>query len=420
MTRYDVQGSSRSPLVGPASGTILWSFHTGAFCEGRPAIAADGTVYFVSWNVFYAVNPDGTEKWHKDDAYYGYNNSSPLVGPDGTVYGVFRKDGTFRLLALRPADGSVVWEVIFGSNGFNCPPIWRSDSTLFAYVGLWLYALNSASGLEKHDAKRLGGSSEIALSLDGTRIYADRVKAYDAETFDELWSGPEGKYPARPVVGSDGTVYGMGNSDTFLVALNPVDGQEKWSLDLESKGGSPALGSDTLYVFTRSAQVHAVSLAGVKRWTFDTGSEESTDGQLTRGPVVDQEGTVYFGTWGKGLFALRPNMEIKWHLLDPTKAFISFPVVGPNRRIYAGSDKGLLAIGAEEPPVTSVTAHIATAAEIFWDSQVGKSYVVEYSDDVPTRVWKPLGFPVAGTGQEMSAFDSTRRSAKRFYRVIEQ
>jgi outer membrane protein assembly factor BamB len=50
-----------------------------------PAIGADGTIYFGSWDdYFYALNPDGTLKWRfrAENAI----DSSPAIDTDGTIY----------------------------------------------------------------------------------------------------------------------------------------------------------------------------------------------------------------------------------------------------------------------------------------------------------------------------------------------
>jgi outer membrane protein assembly factor BamB len=56
-----------------------------------PAIAVDGTLYVMARifpfpnprNGLYAINPDGTLKWHFPADISG---NSPAIGPDGTIY----------------------------------------------------------------------------------------------------------------------------------------------------------------------------------------------------------------------------------------------------------------------------------------------------------------------------------------------
>jgi hypothetical protein len=50
-----------------------------------PAIGADGTIYVGSADMkLYAINPDGSEKWHFTTQ--GAIASSPAIGSDGTIY----------------------------------------------------------------------------------------------------------------------------------------------------------------------------------------------------------------------------------------------------------------------------------------------------------------------------------------------
>ena len=75
-------------------GTIRWSFDLGpgrVIFQSSPAISADGTIYVgtnineVDGGEIIAVNPDGTEKWHKRIGYE-WVDSSPCIAEDGTVY----------------------------------------------------------------------------------------------------------------------------------------------------------------------------------------------------------------------------------------------------------------------------------------------------------------------------------------------
>ncbi len=66
-------------------GVNKWSFDTGKQLGSSAAIGADGTVYFGSGNgIFYAFNPDRTEKWRYDTK--SSIASSPAIGSDGTIY----------------------------------------------------------------------------------------------------------------------------------------------------------------------------------------------------------------------------------------------------------------------------------------------------------------------------------------------
>jgi hypothetical protein len=63
------------------------------------------------------------------------------------------------------------------------------------------------------------------------------------------------------------------------------------------------------------------------------------------------------------------------------------------------------------------TIHIYTAAEIAFDTDVGKSYQIQ-SVSALSSGWQNIGAPIAGTGQSISYVTPTRSSGQRFYRVV--
>jgi len=65
-------------------GTQKWAFTTGSYVDTSQAIGADGTIYVGSTGgKFYAINPNGTQKWAFD---INSECSSPAIGTDGTIY----------------------------------------------------------------------------------------------------------------------------------------------------------------------------------------------------------------------------------------------------------------------------------------------------------------------------------------------
>jgi outer membrane protein assembly factor BamB len=70
------------------NGNLKWRFKTPEAYEGvtsSPAIGSEGTIFFgTNSGNFYALNPDGTEKWHVSGI--GSTPGSPAIGADGTVY----------------------------------------------------------------------------------------------------------------------------------------------------------------------------------------------------------------------------------------------------------------------------------------------------------------------------------------------
>jgi hypothetical protein len=62
------------------------------------------------------------------------------------------------------------------------------------------------------------------------------------------------------------------------------------------------------------------------------------------------------------------------------------------------------------------TIHIYTAAEIVFDTEVGKSYQIQSVSSLGGG-WQNIGGPIAGTGQSISYVTPTRSKAQQFYRV---
>ncbi len=103
-----------------------WKFNTGGAILSAPAIGSDGTVYVGSNSTrFYAVNPDGTEKWrvNRSGPWYSPTLTSTgriYVGAGSTENQLFaiRDDGTFgNILWSFPTGGAVTTKPAVGTVG---------------------------------------------------------------------------------------------------------------------------------------------------------------------------------------------------------------------------------------------------------------------------------------------------------------
>jgi hypothetical protein len=63
------------------------------------------------------------------------------------------------------------------------------------------------------------------------------------------------------------------------------------------------------------------------------------------------------------------------------------------------------------------TVRIYTAAEVVFDTEVGKSYQIQSVSSLVSG-WQDIGAPIPGTGQSMSYVTPTRSNAQQFYRVM--
>src|SRR5665213_598789 len=126
-------GATKFYAINP-DGSLKWSYDTGHYIEGPPAIAKDGTLYFPSTDYLYAVNPDGSLKWRSlGHADYPLG-SAPAIGSDGTIY-LNTYDGTLHAYA---PDGYFKWK--FATPGIvtdvpSSPAIAKDGTIYFGGAG---------------------------------------------------------------------------------------------------------------------------------------------------------------------------------------------------------------------------------------------------------------------------------------------
>lgn len=293
-----------------------WEFYTGETggvhgVPGSPAVGDDGTVYVGSLNgYFYAINPDGTQKWKypadKPGAPFGY---TPAIGPDGTVYA-----GAGRILYAFNPDGTVRSSYSADCLFLGAPAI-EDDGTV--YMG-------------SNSSKLYAFNSDLTLK----------------------WSYPIGfeGWVSNPVIGSDGTVYFKGG--TFTGSSSPqnrifaVDryGDWKWDWSLESENEAPpAIGRDGTIYYTDGLKLHAVDQSGHWKWDFE--ADYNTTFTFHSSPAIGADKTIYVSGWDVGtnhgiIFAVNPDGSRKWalnHWESNETGFHAPPAVGADGLIYFGS-----------------------------------------------------------------------------------
>jgi outer membrane protein assembly factor BamB len=271
-------------------GTLKWVYPTKAVLNSSPALAADGTIYVagtfldgtyicvgeddpVQLGFFYAVNPDGTEKWRL--TLSGEVNSSPVIASDGTIYigsaGHLNAEG-ISYDRIDPCDPMT--------------PIPSSDADPNLPVNGHVYAINP-NGTIKWDFYALGNvDSSAAVAADGTIYIGSDYAKYGYTTIDMTEVGPIGSLTTG-----------------FLYALNPDDGTLIWVTDLYGDvKSSPAIGSDgTIYVGSDKEDVFALNPDGTIKWVFPT------RGPVRSSPVLASDGTIFIGSSDTRLYVLNSD-----------------------------------------------------------------------------------------------------------------
>ena len=170
-------------------GSQKWNFPTGLGFESSPAIGTDGTIYLASGDcTFYALNPDGTQKWNFTLTTLACDGvTTPAIGTDGTIYVGYTAPGPgpsggFPLgvllsvyYALRP-NGTQKWQTdvhVLGPVGSAASPAIGADGTI--YVGTHrtdflvgnLFAVNP-DGMQVGTASDFPFLASPAIAPDGT------------------------------------------------------------------------------------------------------------------------------------------------------------------------------------------------------------------------------------------------------------
>jgi outer membrane protein assembly factor BamB len=386
----------RSPLVGPANESVVWTFdESDADIRTSPAIAADGTIYFGSDdNHVYAVTRDGIRKWRFDTG--GDIHSSPAIGLNGTIYVGSDDD---HLYALDPDDGSVVCSRSLGGLDVESSPAIGADGTV--YVGSEanrLYALDPANCNIKWSVLTGGDvDSSPAIGPDGTIYFGSddrKVYARHADGSAKWTRTTSGEVDSTPALSNDGTAVYVGSDDDDLWALNAATGAVLWKRDLDGDvNSSPAVGSDgTIYVGSDDGKFYALEpAAGAIRWQRNLGPDVQSSA------AIGADGKVYVGSDDRRVYALDGQTGATVWSLRTGGDIKSSPAIGLNQRLYIGSDDNkLYAFG---PGQTTLGARSSVLSKRAHDAPVlepaGCACRASRPDSHPSWSWLVLAATLA-------------------------
>lgn len=341
-------------VASPARGREAWSFEALGRILTSAAIGPDGTIYVTAdLGNMYAINPDGTQRWRYTVA--DRSLSAPIVAPDGTIYVAVL--GTGGAIHAINTDGTRRWEylannpagVVLGTEGrvyFTAYTIQAGPSGI-SFFGRWgsldasgqfvagagfgdavtyapavaangnVYLIDASGVMRGYDAEgTLLWTESIVNDLSepaaapvigtGQTIYFadDRGRTYALSPEGQiLWTrqSPDQQTRSTVTVGSNGTLY-IGAYDSKLYAVNDQDGSTLWEIGTAGTAYTPAVAADgTVYVTTFGGSISAFSPSGQLVWIHKTETEVSAP------PVLDRDGTLYFGSRTGQLFAVVDN-----------------------------------------------------------------------------------------------------------------
>ncbi|MBU1627854.1 PQQ-binding-like beta-propeller repeat protein, partial [bacterium] len=360
MFHHDVRHTGHSMNIGPAIGTLKWSYSCSLPVLSSPSIDSKGIIYFGSEDsMLYAVENDGSLKWTFPAG--GEVTSTPAIRSDGTIF-FGSSDGY--LYAVAP-NGVGQWSYRTGAAILSSPVIDNKNRNV--YVGSTdskLYAFKHSTSLfmELLWVKTLGGSIESspALSSDGSKVFIGsndgKIYAYTSQG-EFAWATNATGAPIKssPAISDSGLDFFVGSDNGYLYLGNCNYGSLYWSY---YAGGSiratPAVGSDgVVYIGASTGIFHAVQ-DGYYKWSYPPIG--SSIGSISSSAAVDGNGNIYVGTDSGKVFSFDPNGNVRWTYQTGNIINMSSPAIDKDGTIYIGSyDKKLHAVNEIPTPTLTQT-----------------------------------------------------------------
>jgi outer membrane protein assembly factor BamB len=184
-----------------------------------------------------------------------------------------------------------------------------------------------------------------AFLLLSVALYSQTPGTLKWGSFISAWGQAGSSIVCSPAIGSDGSIYVIGQTDGILYAFN-ADGTKKWeySTDLHMPiySSSPAIAIDgTIYVNAQyEGKLYAINPNGTKKWDYLIGSFSVST------PSISADGTIYIGTLDFRLFAINPDGTKKWEYLSPGMVYT--PAIGSDGTIcFCASNNQLCAVNPD-------------------------------------------------------------------------
>jgi outer membrane protein assembly factor BamB len=309
-----VIGANGNLYVGTPTGLVLFASSTGATVatistptpvDASPAIDSDGTAYVgtVGGDV-YAVNPDGTQKWHVSLASGEGFSSSPVINPAGAICFA---SASGQIFELAPADGSTLKTINLPASVSLSALAVAGDGTIyFGGTDYNFYSVDPSSGLVSivaSTASYIFGSPTLANgylyfgSLD-SKLYAFKVGKYPAVT---PWPmGRQNPGLTGRATGGSVSVYSITPSET-VVSGSPL------SLNATVTGG---ITSGSFQPVSFQWAKNGVPILGATQPSYSVASASASDAGSYSLTVSSPAGTLNSGPIGVSVSAPSPGRLI--------------------------------------------------------------------------------------------------------------
>jgi len=354
-----------------------WRFNTGGVIESSPALGPDGTIYVGSDSgAMFGINPDGTQKWRYQTG--GRITSSPAVYSNTVIFG---SEDSF-VYKVDADTGQKIWQFDTYGEIYSSPAIDKSGNIYIGSCDYNLYAI-TPDGHRKwtyFTNNRVISSPAIEYYIDAfdnviNTVYIgshdNHLYALNLETGRLQWSlDVGGDIWGTPAISDDRSIYVVGAellgaaTTLNLFALNP-DGSIKWKHEMQRGAyASPILFSDTIksqtvgmvLIGSYDNKLYGLSYSGDEVWAFPTQSNPGVrPADIVSSPAVGSTGIIYFGSENNWIYAIDYEKgRIRWSYKTEGPIYSS-PVIN-NNVLYVGSfDHYLYAIRANEETMSQTS-----------------------------------------------------------------
>ncbi len=332
---------------------LKWQYAQNSGTYSAVAIGPQKEIYLTCEDgSLYALNVDGSAKWKFSAIFAIY--SSPAVDKNG-IY-ITATDG--RLYAI-DFSGKERWQFKAGNSIYSSPAIGKHGTIYFGCDDGKIYAVSASGKLlwTYQTGDEIAGSPVI--DSDGTiYVASDAIYAFTAKgKIKWIYKPPEENeayFFGSPAIGTDGTIY-VGGTDGALYAVTK-QGRLKWiapTPDEDAIRGPITIGPNGIIYFgAEDGFLYKKEVYGEVTPVFET------DYYFFSGPAIDSLGNIYFVSDDGYFYVINSKGKLlfKWMIADDSKEIMysPSPVIDNDGTVYIGSwQGGLYVFQGFAPPMKS-------------------------------------------------------------------
>jgi outer membrane protein assembly factor BamB len=326
------------PSPPPHAFDMAWTYQAKGSGIDATASIAQGVVYVGDADgTFHAVKlADGKPLWTKEFKDSGFVAGSAIVGDhifcidfNGVVRCLSTADGATvwefptetslyaapnvyngvvliaadsgQLFGLDAATGKKTWEPFTIDQPLRCWPTVVNGNALIAGCDGKLHLVDVATGKESQVID-IGAPADGMPAVLGDKVYfctaAGVFHALSIKPLAKAWQfGQKGQGETIHAAAVCDQAVVLGTHDKRVVALDPANGKQKWSIALRARAeSSPVILGDSVFVATTRGRMHVLDLKdGGERWQMDVGGHFTASPAVTDDRIVigNEDGTLY-------------------------------------------------------------------------------------------------------------------------------